>query len=494
MFLYDLKVKNGTNSYGLTGFDEQENISIDEQNAIYTLQSHSLQISRELAMRRNAALKKMHPRGSSLDPMELVIEIPELRSTDHCYDKRSVDRREALRKISCSNKRNMGRCFIIGKNGQQPPSASIKRIFDDLLSGQDNQDLMRNCFDLMEDKNKTQSAISSSFSEANAIKQKIVKAQQKKVVGSNLGKALLELNKRKTDISEVNSVKDAEAMAPQLEREIEESESKVADLEAEASRAASELANFKKKLAPRDAVCFSSSSFAVIGDIENFLKELRNGQKSDSARAGIINAIKNFVGSALSKDEIADTVDEAIGKFLETDFAALNEEDVANIAGDFATMVMKGKIETLDGSTIDYTLTRPCLAERFVDKKSQMEKADKAARDAKLGNNGAIKAKRSELSQLRAILEPKRKVEDAIALINEKTADVDGWPEQSEIGNLETQFEAMATNIKRLTYLEPWRLWQWVKSLRTTPHQVMRLTFLKMMQDILETPLSLDYE
>jgi hypothetical protein len=135
-----------------------ENFSPDEQNVLLPLQAHTLHIYRELAKRRNDALLAEHENATKLDPAEFVIDVPKLEYTDHCSNRRTVDRRNELLKFSGNPWTN----FVIGSEKPKvPPSAN--KVFDRLLSGTDHSDLIDNCVKLSDDIAQTSKAIENIF-------------------------------------------------------------------------------------------------------------------------------------------------------------------------------------------------------------------------------------------------------------------------------------------------------------------------------------------
>jgi hypothetical protein len=115
--------------------NETELCSIDEQNIMLTLQAQSLQIYRELPRRRNQILRSEHHDAEKFDPNELVIDIPELKATHHCYNKRTVDRRTKFRELSYSESAESK--FIVGNDYSKLPKLA-QAVFRSILSGEDH--------------------------------------------------------------------------------------------------------------------------------------------------------------------------------------------------------------------------------------------------------------------------------------------------------------------------------------------------------------------
>jgi hypothetical protein len=151
-----------------------------------TLQAQSLQIYRELARRRNHVLRSEHHGAEKFDSNESVIEIPELKSTHHCYNKRTVDRRTKLCELSYSESPE-GK-FIIGSDYSKLPQ-STQAVFNSLLSGDDHGILFRALADLQDQIEKTSSSIRKGFEALKEINIEITKANTKTKILEQFGKA-----------------------------------------------------------------------------------------------------------------------------------------------------------------------------------------------------------------------------------------------------------------------------------------------------------------
>ncbi|MDR1255536.1 MAG: hypothetical protein LBJ94_01230, partial [Puniceicoccales bacterium] len=179
-----------------------EVISVDEQNVLLTLQAQTLQIYRKVARRRNGELQKAHPEIAELkfDPRELVIHVPVLKSTDHCYSKSSVERRNELLKFSESADPQGVSKFVIGSSDPKPPSSAFK-IFKALL-GEEKCAALKQSHDALLDKMKgTEGAIEKNFEALAANRRGILRLQNKGGIIAHLNEVRGNLEARKDEIT-----------------------------------------------------------------------------------------------------------------------------------------------------------------------------------------------------------------------------------------------------------------------------------------------------
>jgi hypothetical protein len=132
-----------------------------------------------------------------------VIDVPALKATDHCYDKRTVDCRNAFRKFSDFGSPD-DKFIVRSDKTEVPPSAQV--IFDRLLSGNDHGDLLRAFSDFQNHTEQISSSIGKGFDALKAINLEITKARKKITALGQLSAARQALQEQLSEISKFSEI------------------------------------------------------------------------------------------------------------------------------------------------------------------------------------------------------------------------------------------------------------------------------------------------